>query len=144
MCRARGCDCGYAATRLGEIAEQCVGGLLLALDVAERLFDARQAGLQLIDRVIEGLDLGGDGILLVLRAELQAVDVDGHLVDGVRCLLYKILEYTHALVIGLLETCDSVLQLLNLRLELDEVPVLGVGRETGESSKEKRRCGEAK
>ena len=44
---------------------------------------------------------------------LQAADGDGHLVDGVGGLLDEVLEDAHALVVGLLEARDGVLELLN-------------------------------
>ena len=59
--------------------------------------------------------------MLCLHLLLQAVDGDGHLVHGVGALLNEILHHTHAFVIRLLQASDSVLQLLNLRLQLHHV-----------------------
>ncbi len=58
---------------------------------------------------------------------LQRVHVDGHAVDGVGGLLDEVLEDAHALVVGLLEARDGILQLLDLGLQLDHVLVDGEG-----------------
>ena len=64
---------GGSGEGCGHVAEERVDGLLLALDVAEGLFDAAEAGLELVERVVEGLDLAGElvgsccsGVLLAL------------------------------------------------------------------------------
>ncbi len=106
-----------------ETAERGVGGLFLVLNGGERLLHAGHASLELVDGVVEGLDLAGDllvagadGILLVLHAELQAIDRGGHGVDGVGGLLDELLEHAEALVVGLLQFRDGVLQRLDLGL----------------------------
>ena len=58
---------------------------------------------------------------------LQVVHVGRHLVDGVGALLDEVLHDAHALVVGLLEARDGILQLLDLGLQLDHVPVGGEG-----------------
>ena len=67
------------------------------------------------DRIIERLHLSGkliafgsEGVTLILHAQLQAVDHDGHLVDRIRGLLHEIAEHTHAFVVGLLQARDGL------------------------------------
>jgi len=144
--RRSGCAGG-----LGQAVQDGDDGLLLALDVVEDLLHAGHAGLEFVEGVVERLDLAGDlvgfcreGVLAVLHLELHAVDGDGHLVDGVGGLLDEVLENAHALVVGLLEACDGVLELLDLGLELDHVLVDGVSGQSGETHEEESRGGEMK
>ncbi len=95
-------------------------------------FEIADARLDLVDGVVHGLNLAGDlvdlvvlRVLLLQHLLLQIVHVGRHLVDRIGALLDEILHDAHALVIGLLETGDGILQLLDLRLQLDHVPVGG-------------------
>ena len=68
--------------------------------------------------------LGGGCVLDVLHLQAHAIHGDGHLVDRIGSLLDQALERAHALVVGLLQARDGVLQLLDLDLELQDVLVL--------------------
>ena len=86
------------------------------------------AGLELVDRVVERLDLAGDGVQfavagLALRIDLllQGVDGDGHLVDVVGGLLDQVLDDAEAPVEGGLEPLHHIEELLDLGLQLDDL-----------------------
>ena len=81
------------------------------------------------------------GFLLGLHLFLQAFDDDAHLVDGVGALLDEILHDAHALVVGLLQARDGVLELLNLGLQLHHVLADGEGGEALKTMAASRSCG---
>ena len=58
--------------RLREVLHVCAHGLLLALDVLHEFFEAVEAGLHLVERVIHGLDLAGDLIDLAVLCSCWA------------------------------------------------------------------------
>ena len=141
---------GSSRLRLRHVLHVGVHGLLLALNVLHQLLQRAEARLDLVDRVVERLDLAGDlvdlavlRLLLGLHLFLQTVERDGHLVDGVGALLDEVLHDAHALVVGLLQARDRVLQLLNLRLQLHHVFVDGEGRRTAEEDGREQECGGA-
>ena len=69
---------------------------------------------------------------------------NGHFIDGVGALLDEVFDDAHALVIGLLQPGDCVLQLLDLGLELHHVFVGGEGWRRGKNGCEaKQSCGQA-
>jgi hypothetical protein len=74
---------------------------------------------------------------------LQCIHGEGHFVDRVGILLDQVLEDAHALVVGLLEPGDGLLQLLDLGLELHHVLVDGEGGRRGEGEREQRADGRA-
>ncbi len=73
--------------------------LQLGLQILNRFVELGNAGLELIDGIVEGLHLAGDRIQLAaarfgLRIDLllQGVNGNRHLVGGVRCLLDLMLQ----------------------------------------------------
>jgi hypothetical protein len=79
--------------------------LQLGLQVLYRFIQLGNAGLQLVDRVVQRLHLAGDGVQLAvarlaLRVDLllQGVDGRGHLVGVVRGLLHQVLQDAEAAI----------------------------------------------
>ena len=140
-CRAVRIGCGGGVG--GEVLQGGVDGLLLVLHGFHSFFQVVKAGLDLVERVVEGLHLAGELVELgvggvVLRAHLllEGVDGDRHLVDRIGALLDEVLEDAHALVVGLLEAGDGGLQFLDLGLELNHILVDGEGGRRGEGKGE--------
>src|SRR5260370_42003265 len=65
---------------------------------------------------------------------MKGVDGDRHLIDRVGALLDEVFHDAHALVVGLLEAGDRVLQLLDLSLQLHHVLIDGEGGRAAEES----------
>jgi hypothetical protein len=124
--------------------------LLLALHGLHEFLESAKAGLDLVERVVERLNLAGDlidlrtlRVLLGLHLLLQCAEIGCHLVDGVGALLDEALKDAHTFVVGLLQTGESILQLLDLGLKLHHIFVDregGRGAEDGGS--EDRSAGE--
>jgi hypothetical protein len=124
--------------------------LLLALHGLHEFFESAKAGLDLVERVVERLNLAGDLIdlrtlrlLLGLHLLLQCAQIGRHLVDGVGALLDEALQDAHTFVVGLLQTGESILQLLDLGLKLHHIFADGEGRRGAEDGgSEDRSTGE--
>ena len=71
----------------------------------------------------ELVGFAGLRFLLGLHLFLQVFDDAAHLVDRVGALLDEVLHDAHALVVGLLQARDGILELLNLGLQLNHVLV---------------------
>jgi hypothetical protein len=91
------------------------------------------AGLQLIDRVVQRLDLGRKLtvagpplVIFCFERSLQIVDRGHHPVHIVGVLLNQIDDDAHAFIIRCLQVLNHVLQLLDLGLQLDHF--LGDGK----------------
>jgi len=93
------------------------------------LADFRQAGLQLIESVIERLNLSRELVhvratvgLLFLQCALKIGHRRGDFVHAVSALLDQVFHDPHALVEGLLHVRHLVLKSLYLSLQLDDLP----------------------
>ncbi len=76
---------------------------------AMRAFISSMESLSDWDLAGDLLVAGGEGVLLVLHAELEAVAVVDMVFHGVRGLLDELLEHAKAFVVGLLQFGDGVL-----------------------------------
>jgi hypothetical protein len=110
---------------LGSACLLCIYVLQLRLNVLQGFIETGDARLQLVDGIIHALHLPGELIDLVssrallLHLLLQTGQGLRHAIHVIGGLFHQVLEHTHALVVGLLEALQHVLQGLDLLLELD-------------------------
>jgi len=102
--------------------------LKLALKVLNGLVELSDARLEFVDRVVQRLNLAGCGvdfaaerIVLLVQLLLKGIHGLGHLIGVVSSLLDEVLKDTEFLVEGGLHALHHVEELLNLRLESDDL-----------------------
>ena len=99
------------------------------------LADFRQTNLEFVHGVVQRLDLPGELIdlatcvsLLLLQSVLQARERRSDFVDSIGVLLHQVLHHAHALVEAALHGGHLLLQLLDLRLQLNHFLIDAPGR----------------
>jgi len=115
------------------------GKMPILLDLVD---DARHVlGLDLAHDRLRGavVNLRGAILLLFIDGSLQAVNRGGYFVGGVGVLLEQILHDAHALVKGLLHLGDLLLQLVDLRLQLDDFLAGAVGGSDPDSEEQRQK-----
>ena len=99
--------------------------LQLRLEGLQGLVHLIDAGLELVDRVVEVLNLSGKLAVIILRLVgyllLQAIHCLGQAIHIVRSHLKRMLHDGHAGGLAVLKVLDLILKLLHLFLELNDL-----------------------